>query len=92
MSYFWDVIINNLNGGIVWVTGVSHSKGIGTAICRKLALEGADIFFTHRGSKDNWVTNLQDEIQGNGARCANLEIDFSESNAHLNYLIQLLPN
>ena len=36
-----------LEGALAIVTGVSHHKGIGAAICRKLAKEGADIFFTH---------------------------------------------
>ncbi|ADU29219.1 SDR family oxidoreductase [Evansella cellulosilytica] len=71
-----------LDGSIAVVTGASYNKGIGTAICRKLAKEGADIFFTHWGSEDDWVVKFQDEIiQENGVRCCNLEIDLSESNA-----------
>jgi 3-oxoacyl-[acyl-carrier protein] reductase len=71
-----------LEGSIAIVTGASHNQGIGTAICRKLAKEGADIFFTHWGSKDDWVVNFQDEIiQESGVRCGNSEIDLSESNA-----------
>lgn len=33
-----------LDGSIAIVTGASHNKGIGTAVCRKLAKDGADIF------------------------------------------------
>lgn len=39
-----------LDGSIAIVTGASHNKGIGTAVCRKLAKDGVDIFFTHWGS------------------------------------------
>lgn len=71
-----------LEGSIAIVTGVSHKQGIGTAICRKLAKDGADIFFTHWGSKNNWAVYFQDEIiQENGVRCGNIEIDLSHPNA-----------
>ncbi|MCM3711285.1 SDR family oxidoreductase [Sporosarcina luteola] len=71
-----------LEGSIAIVTGVSHSQGIGTAICRQLAKEGADIFFTHWGSKNNWAMHFQDEIiQENGVRCGNSEIDLSQPNS-----------
>lgn len=71
-----------LEGSIAIVTGVSHDQGIGTAICRKLAKEGADIFFTHWGSKNNWAVHFQDEIiKENRVRCGNCEIDLSQPNA-----------
>lgn len=37
---------NNLHGRVAIVTGASRRQGIGAAICRALAAEGADIFFT----------------------------------------------
>ncbi|MDP9574477.1 UNVERIFIED_ORG: NAD(P)-dependent dehydrogenase (short-subunit alcohol dehydrogenase family) [Bacillus sp. 1751] len=37
---------------IAVVTGASRAKGIGTEICRELAREGADIFFTHWSKYD----------------------------------------
>ena len=71
-----------LEGAIAIVTGASHNKGIGTAICRQLAKDGADIFFTHWGSNADWAVNFQDEIiRENGVRCGNLEIDLSEPNS-----------
>ena len=71
-----------LDGVIAIVTGASHNKGIGTAICRQLAKDGADIFFTHWGSNDDWAVNFQDEIiRENGVRCGNLEIDLSDPNS-----------
>lgn len=36
-----------LKGKIALVTGASRSAGIGAAICKALAGEGADIFFTY---------------------------------------------
>lgn len=71
-----------LEGAIAIVTGASHNQGIGAAICRKLAKEGANIFFTHWGSEENWAVNFEDEIiQENGVKCGNSEIDLSEPNA-----------
>ena len=71
-----------LDGAIAIVTGASHDIGIGTAICRKLAKEGANIFFTHWGSEKDWATSFQDElIRENGVKCGNLEIDLSDPNA-----------
>ncbi|SDM59022.1 3-oxoacyl-[acyl-carrier protein] reductase [Psychrobacillus sp. OK028] len=68
-----------LEGSIAIVTGVSHDHGIGTAICRKLASQGADIFFTHWESKNNWAVNFQDEIiKEYRVRCGNTEIDLSQ--------------
>ena len=76
-----------LEGSIAVITGASNDQGIGAAICRKLAKEGADIFFTHWGSRDDWVVNFQDEIiQESGVRCSNLEIDLSEPKAPLEIL------
>lgn len=73
--------ITKLKGQVAIVTGVSHSQGIGTSICRKLAKEGADIFFTYWDSKSGWSEMFQNEIQEIGVRCESLEIDLSEANA-----------
>src|SRR5690606_27183301 len=71
-----------LKGTIALVTGASHEKGIGTAICRQLANDGADIFFTHWDSNEKWAAHFKDElIRENRVRCGNLEIDLSESNS-----------
>lgn len=71
-----------LKGNIAIVTGTSHSQGIGAAICRELAKEGADIFFTHWRSEDRWAEKFHNEItQEYGVRCGSLEIDLSEPDA-----------
>jgi len=36
-----------LRGRVALVTGASRRRGIGAAICRALAADGADVFFTH---------------------------------------------
>lgn len=71
-----------LNGAIATITGVSHDRGIGAAICRELAKEGAAIFFTYWKSADNWAEQFQEEIiNTNGVQCSSMEIDLSDSNA-----------
>ncbi|MFC4769015.1 SDR family oxidoreductase [Effusibacillus consociatus] len=73
--------MNRLSGRIAVVTGASHGKGIGTAICRKLSSEGADIFFMHWGAEVEWAGVLRNEIQAMGVRCESLEIDLSDPNS-----------
>jgi len=38
---------HNLRGRVALVTGASRSRGIGAAICRELAIAGADVFFSY---------------------------------------------
>lgn len=77
---------NNLQGRIAIVTGASRRQGIGAAICRALAAEGADIFFTAWRPYDLSIYGdgrgdepglLAQELQGMGVRCTSLEIDLS---------------
>ena len=79
-----------LQGRIAIVTGASRGIGIGAAICRALAADGADIFFTHwrsfdrilpQGADENGPARLQSELQGMGVRCESLEIDLSKVDA-----------
>ena len=77
---------------IAIVTGASRAKGIGTEICRELAKEGADIFFTHWSNYDclmnycneddfNWSKHLIEEIRSLGVRCESMELDLSQPGA-----------
>ncbi|USD17979.1 SDR family oxidoreductase [Priestia megaterium] len=74
------------------VTGASRAKGIGTEICRELAREGADIFFTHWSKYDRlmdycneddfkWSKHLMEEIRSLGVRCESMELDLSQPDA-----------
>jgi len=77
---------------IAIVTGASRAKGIGTEICRELAREGADIFFTHWSRYDRlmdyfneddfkWSKHLMEEIRSLGVRCESMELDLSQPDA-----------
>ncbi|QGH32872.1 SDR family oxidoreductase [Gracilibacillus salitolerans] len=66
---------------VALITGASSGKDVGTAICRKLASEGIDIFFTHWKSNADWIEKFQQEIRKMGVRCENLKIDLSYANA-----------
>ncbi|MBA4543606.1 MULTISPECIES: SDR family oxidoreductase [Thermoactinomyces] len=75
-----------LNGKIALVTGAGRKKSIGTAICRQLAGQGADIFFTywqdHDGMEsEKWPDRLCSEIQSLGVKCRHLELDLADPNA-----------
>ncbi|MFG1732144.1 SDR family oxidoreductase [Paenibacillus sp. 843] len=84
--------MKRLMNKIAIVTGASREKGIGTAICRALAREGADIFFTHWSKYDrgmnyfmdddaDWSQHLMEEIRSYGVRCESMELDLSQSEA-----------
>lgn len=84
--------MNRLINKIAIVTGASRAKGIGTEICRELAREGADIFFTHWSKYDRlmdyfneddfkWSRHLMEEIRSLGVRCESMELDLSQPNA-----------
>ncbi|MFE4123789.1 SDR family oxidoreductase [Priestia sp. YIM B13486] len=77
---------------IAIVTGASRAKGIGTEICRELAREGADVFFTHWSKYDRlmdycneddfkWSKHLMEEIRSLGVRCESMELDLSQPDA-----------
>jgi len=75
-----------LSGRVAVVTGVGRSIGIGTAICRRLAVEGADIYFTYWtpydaampwGAESDFPQHLKSELAATGVRVRNLELDLS---------------
>ncbi|WP_088892784.1 SDR family oxidoreductase [Leptolyngbya ohadii] len=79
-----------LAGRTAIVTGASRLQGIGAAICRRLALAGANIFFTHWQSYDQemlWGADtadpqqLQQELLDFGVQAIGVEVDLSEPDA-----------
>ncbi|WP_096269732.1 SDR family oxidoreductase [Paucisalibacillus globulus] len=66
---------------IAIITGASSPRDIGTAICRKLASQGIDIFFTHWNSDEVWIDSFQQEVIRMGVRCEEIQIDLSDKNA-----------
>ncbi|SNZ02619.1 3-oxoacyl-[acyl-carrier protein] reductase [Terribacillus aidingensis] len=63
------------------VTGVSYPRSIGTAVCRRLAEQGMDIFFTYWQAGETWPDHFTVEIRALGVRCEGLEVDLEESGA-----------
>lgn len=65
------------------ITGASNENEIGTAICRKLASQDIDIFFTHWHSDAEWIKQFQQDIADIGVRCEALKVDLTDANAAL---------
>ncbi|WP_100010028.1 SDR family oxidoreductase [Lentibacillus sediminis] len=64
------------------VTGVSHTHGIGAAICRKLAETGTAIFFAHWQAEAEWPKQFQAELENMGVSAGEAEIDLAEPEAY----------
>ncbi|MFW5976640.1 MAG: SDR family oxidoreductase [Bacillota bacterium] len=78
----------NLIGKIALVTGASRLDGLGAAICKKLAKNGADIYFTYWLQYDKempWEVKetepkkLQNLVKNYGVKCFKKEMDLSLS-------------
>ncbi|GKU76409.1 SDR family oxidoreductase [Paenibacillus sp. L3-i20] len=71
---------------IAVVTGASNDRGIAAAVCRKLASQGVDIFFTCWQSNSDWVDTFQKELMESGVRSVGISIDLSERDVQLTLL------
>ncbi|ACT03664.1 SDR family oxidoreductase [Paenibacillus sp. JDR-2] len=76
-----------LKGKIAIVTGVTRPGGIGAAICRTFAAEGADLFFTHlydydkniypNDANESWPDLFAGELRQSGRKVGNMELDLA---------------
>lgn len=80
--------MNSLKGNVALVTGVGRTRGIGTAICRKLAQEGVNVFYTywHQYDLDEYPEtsdpkNLLSELRSLGVNAECQEFDLSQRGA-----------
>lgn len=67
-------IENRLAGRVALVTG--GSRGIGAAIVRRLAADGADVAFTYRSGKEE-AEVIASELRDLGRRAVPIEVDLS---------------
>lgn len=79
-----------LQGKIALITGVGRSAGIGAAICREIAKNGGDIFFTYwrpydketnSENTENDPTAIAAELRQFGVRVGSVEMDLSTSDS-----------
>jgi len=79
--------VKRLKDKIAIVTGASRLNGIGAAICRALASEGASVFFTHLydydkeinpdDASENWPDSFAEELRHLGVQAAHLKLDLT---------------
>ncbi|WP_336773898.1 SDR family oxidoreductase [Paenibacillus sp. MMO-58] len=79
--------MTRLQGKIAIVTGVSRPGGIGAAICRAFAAEGADLFFTHlydydkniypNDANESWPDLFAGELHQSGGKVGHMELDLA---------------
>lgn len=70
-----------MNKKIALITGASNPRDIGTAICRKLASQGIDIFFTHWNAEQVWIETFERELKNTGVLCESIQMDLSKTDA-----------
>ena len=82
--------MNLPHGRLALITGVSRQAGIGAAIARELARDGANIFITYYRAYDHQVglashsdepQSLLTELRRTGRRADGLELDLSDPQA-----------
>lgn len=79
--------MTRLQGKIAIVTGVSRPGGIGAAICRAFAAEGAGVFFTHlydydkdiysNDADESWPELFADELRQLGINVGHMKLDLA---------------
>ena len=81
-----------LNGKKALITGVSREKGIGAAIAKEFAAQGADLFLLAGSSYDEtmpWgatpgeVDSIMREVKSYGRSCEILEVELGDKTATL---------
>ncbi|TYP79568.1 SDR family oxidoreductase [Paenibacillus methanolicus] len=92
--------MNRLRHKIAIVTGASRPNGIGAAVCRELAGQGADIFFTHYASYDRelgfadadpgYPELLAEELRALRVRASHASVDLSDPAAPERLLNQII--
>ena len=80
--------MTKLYGKTAIVTGASRPGGIGAAVCRALAREGANLFYTHLYDYDkteypgdadkNWPNLFAEELRANGIKASHMELDLTD--------------
>ncbi|APC49474.1 SDR family oxidoreductase [Virgibacillus halodenitrificans] len=76
----------NRLGQVAVITGVSHSKGIGAAVCLEFAKAGYDVFFTCWDAEEKWLKIFKKEIQDYGVVCNYIEADFRQQDSYTRVL------
>lgn len=79
--------MTKLHNKIAIVTGASRPGGIGAAICRALANDGASLFFTHlsdyekefypKNADENWPDSFAGELRQLGVQAAHMKLDLA---------------
>jgi Dehydrogenases with different specificities (related to short-chain alcohol dehydrogenases) len=83
--------MTRLIGRTAIITGVSREGGIGAAICRAFAMEGANIFFTHlynyelmhypNNAELQWPDRFAEELRQWNVQAAHMNLDLAASGA-----------
>ncbi len=81
---------STLRGKTALITGVSRQAGIGAAVARRLAQEGANVFTSYYrpydasmpwGSQETEATEIIHELRRTGVKAAGIELDLAEPGA-----------
>lgn len=89
--------MTKLQNKIAIVTGASRPGGIGTAICRALANDGANVFFTHlydydkefypQDADEHWPDSFAGELRQLGVQASHMKLDLAISGS-ASYLLE----